>query len=107
MSSDWQAKSKYGRIAQSVEQRIENPRVPGSIPGSATTFYIFCNSHQTVIVKESTRIEPGPDSVAQHIHVLRPPAHGTKAVPCPNLLRVNLVQVRPPLFIFSVIVTKL
>ena len=26
----------YGRIAQSVEQRIENPRVPGSIPGPAT-----------------------------------------------------------------------
>ena len=24
------------RIAQSVEQRIENPRVPGSIPGSGT-----------------------------------------------------------------------
>ena len=27
---------KNGRIAQLVEQRIENPRVPGSIPGSAT-----------------------------------------------------------------------
>ncbi len=26
------------RIAQLVEQRIENPRVPGSIPGSGTTF---------------------------------------------------------------------
>ncbi|SQH78028.1 conserved protein of unknown function [Shewanella benthica] len=26
------------RIAQSVEQRIENPRVPGSIPGSGTIF---------------------------------------------------------------------
>ncbi len=25
------------RIAQSVEQRIENPRVPGSIPGPGTT----------------------------------------------------------------------
>lgn len=25
-----------GSIAQSVEQRIENPRVPGSIPGRAT-----------------------------------------------------------------------
>jgi hypothetical protein len=24
------------RIAQSVEQRIENPRVPGSIPGPGT-----------------------------------------------------------------------
>ncbi len=25
-------------IAQSVEQRIENPRVPGSIPGQGTIF---------------------------------------------------------------------
>ena len=28
-----------GQIAQLVEQRIENPRVPGSIPGLATTFF--------------------------------------------------------------------
>ena len=28
--------SLVARIAQSVEQRIENPRVPGSIPGSGT-----------------------------------------------------------------------
>ena len=28
----------YGEIAQSVEQRIENPRVPSSILGLATTF---------------------------------------------------------------------
>ena len=27
-----------GEIAQLVEQRIENPRVPGSNPGLATTF---------------------------------------------------------------------
>ena len=27
-----------GRIAQSVEQRIENPRVAGSIPAPATKF---------------------------------------------------------------------
>ena len=27
---------QYGRVAQSVEQRIENPRVTGSIPVSAT-----------------------------------------------------------------------
>ena len=26
----------YGRVAQSVEQRIENPRVTGSIPVPAT-----------------------------------------------------------------------
>ena len=29
---------KSGRIAQSVEQGTENPRVPGSIPGPATIF---------------------------------------------------------------------
>ena len=28
----------YGRVAQSVEQRIENPRVTGSIPVPATIF---------------------------------------------------------------------
>jgi hypothetical protein len=27
-----------GQLAQSVEQRTENPRVPGSIPGLATIF---------------------------------------------------------------------
>jgi hypothetical protein len=30
---------KAGRIAQSVEQRIENPRVAGSIPAPATSIY--------------------------------------------------------------------
>ncbi len=30
--------ASVARIAQSVEQRIENPRVPGSIPGSGTIF---------------------------------------------------------------------
>lgn len=29
----------FGLIAQSVEQGIENPCVPGSIPGQATIFY--------------------------------------------------------------------
>ena len=39
-----------GQLAQSVEQRTENPRVPGSIPGLATknvldnskTFFLVC-----------------------------------------------------------------
>ncbi|CDL92372.1 hypothetical protein CTDIVETGP_2442 [Clostridium tyrobutyricum DIVETGP] len=31
----------YGQIAQSVEQRTENPRVPGSIPGLATKGFRF------------------------------------------------------------------
>ena len=30
-----------GRIAQLVEQRTENPCVPGSIPGPATTFHQY------------------------------------------------------------------
>jgi hypothetical protein len=30
----------YGWIAQLVEQRTENPRVPGSIPGPATPLYL-------------------------------------------------------------------
>ena len=29
---------RYGQIAQSVEQRTENPRVGGSIPSLATIF---------------------------------------------------------------------
>ena len=31
----------FGEIAQLVEQRTENPCVPGSIPGLATTFRSF------------------------------------------------------------------
>ena len=31
----------HASIAQSVEQRIENPRVPGSIPGRGT-IYLWC-----------------------------------------------------------------
>jgi hypothetical protein len=37
----WKSRSppgKCGWIAQSVEQRTENPRVPGSIPGPATNY---------------------------------------------------------------------
>ena len=35
------AKYKYGSIAQSVEQRTENPRVAGSIPARATKNLAF------------------------------------------------------------------
>ncbi len=35
-----------GRIAQSVEQRIENPRVAGSIPAPATS--IIKKAHKSV-----------------------------------------------------------
>ncbi len=40
------------RIAQSVEQGIENPRVLGSIPSPGTTFHFLCfliNPHVFVI----------------------------------------------------------
>ena len=33
--------TKSGRIAQSVEQGTENPRVPSSILGPATIFFAF------------------------------------------------------------------
>ena len=36
------------QIAQSVEQGIENPRVPGSIPGLGTTFYVCAGLAQSV-----------------------------------------------------------
>ena len=32
---------RYGQIAQSVEQRTENPRVGGSIPSLATTYKYY------------------------------------------------------------------
>ena len=40
--------TKSGRIAQSVEQGTENPRVPSSILGPAT---IFCLSAQVILKK--------------------------------------------------------
>jgi hypothetical protein len=46
-----------GRIAQLVEQRIENPRVPGSIPGSATIF-LFYDSRIQAVMHCFVRIEP-------------------------------------------------
>ncbi len=33
-------KYRFGALAQSVEQWIENPRVPGSIPGGATIYFL-------------------------------------------------------------------
>ena len=39
---------KCGRLAQSVEQGTENPRVPSSILGPAT---IFCLSAQVILKK--------------------------------------------------------
>ncbi len=33
----------HGQVAQLVEQGTENPRVGGSIPSLATTFYPFLN----------------------------------------------------------------
>jgi hypothetical protein len=36
------------QIAQSVEQRIENPRVPGSIPGLGTIYTFDEGQHHTL-----------------------------------------------------------
>ena len=45
-AGSWESKSspdKCSSIAQSVEQRTENPRVPGSIPGLATIKSVLVN----------------------------------------------------------------
>ena len=47
-----------GRIAQSVEQRIENPRVAGSIPAPATNF--------TNSLKRMRKLGDFADSLASH-----------------------------------------
>ena len=36
---DYSTHTEDGQVAQSVEQRIENPRVGGSIPSLATIFF--------------------------------------------------------------------
>ena len=41
-----------GRVAQSVEQRIENPRVGGSIPSPATIFLFTNLSIRTMDTKQ-------------------------------------------------------
>ena len=59
---------KYAQIAQSVEQRTENPRVGGSIPPLGTTkqvflFYFFIelvNSYRGVVQLVERR-SPKPD----------------------------------------------
>ncbi len=40
-----------GPVAQSVEQRIENPCVGGSIPPQATTFLVFLIAPNTLLVQ--------------------------------------------------------
>ncbi len=91
-------KYQNGRIAQLVEQRIENPRVPGSIPGSATIFS-FLVMFSTVILKELIELNQAWFSYSAR-RVPRPAAHGAKNAPCSNLIQSNLVQVRPPFFHF-------
>ena len=49
----WESRTlpgKCGSIAQSVEQRTENPRVPGSIPGEGNFYGIIStkNKHTTI-----------------------------------------------------------
>jgi hypothetical protein len=40
---------KYGSVAQSVEQRTENPRVGGSIPSRATIYMNFERSQPSKV----------------------------------------------------------
>ena len=42
---------KSGGVAQSVEQRTENPCVAGSIPAPATTFPLILDINQTLYFK--------------------------------------------------------
>ena len=53
--------SPVARIAQSVEQGIENPRVLGSIPSPGTTFPFLCfsmNLYMHEIQQVSIKIFP-------------------------------------------------
>jgi hypothetical protein len=52
------------RIAQLVEQRIENPRVPGSHPGSSTTFKN--QLPQGGFFMRETNEEPGRFTIVLH-----------------------------------------
>ena len=58
-------RSFIGQLAQLVEQRIENPRVRGSIPRLATTtrtapflgaVFVFCTQHLCQTIEYSTRM---------------------------------------------------
>ena len=48
-----------GSVAQSVEQRIEDPRVPGSIPGGTTTCTVGRVWFNALVLKTSDRKGPG------------------------------------------------
>ena len=43
LSTTFALANKHGAIAQLVEQRTENPCVPGSIPGGTTPFANYIN----------------------------------------------------------------
>src|SRR3990167_8073755 len=48
----------YGRVAQLVEQRTENPRVVGSIPTPATIFSSTCDSSLSAFSSVATILLP-------------------------------------------------
>jgi hypothetical protein len=62
-------KCGYGRVAQLVEQGIENPRVGGSTPSLATTLLLLT---LTVLVACGDRCERLCDEVADAVAVCRP-----------------------------------
>ena len=71
-----------GQIAQSVEQRIENPCVPGSIPGLATILLHPLPRNQSPF--ELTTLLP---SMAIDFPSVLPPARAFKKNVLPDLIR--------------------
>ena len=51
--ADYGLMRPVARIAQSVEQGIENPRVLGSIPSPGTTFFVFMLLYMSLCVLHS------------------------------------------------------
>ncbi len=51
-----------GRVAQSVEQRIENPRVGGSIPSPAT---IFLFTNLSIVTMDTKQVNQCVDALCQ------------------------------------------
>ncbi len=65
-----------GRVAQSVEQRIENPRVTGSIPVPATSFFSLRNlAHTNSKPTDSHQIVSFLIFLFQINHIIKPETH--------------------------------
>ena len=52
LNREKKSNTHLARIAQSVEQRIENPRVGGSIPPPGTTIYLLVLFSKVLVTKK-------------------------------------------------------